>query len=736
MKKLTLLLAIILTFSSAVPILGESMSENFLSIDNIKKHIEILSSEEFQGRLIGTRGNEKTVEYVKEHFEEYGLKPIGDSFTHEFEALNIEYQGVPRFNILDRKGNIVLSLQEGLDYKIRLDDYSFVGSFKGDIHYIDNKEQILRNQYNYDNLAVLLDYNNESIKEIGQNQGQIDDRIFYKGAKVLIYPEYGSISLKDLNLGNKNVHLNQSGLIKLGVNPDIFESLISYMGNGYKIDIDIPIAFNNVKAANVIGVIEGKVKNYNNIIIATSIDGLGIDANGNVLPGAVDNGAATSLLLELSRILSTSKRMDSNIVFLGLNGNKLGDMGFDNFFRIEGIDPTHVQVIYLDKVGTINGDITVGTFANESTEFKLNRIIFNDLINTIDKMDLPYKKDENYFSSDYINFRLRGIKSFVLTNGFNENIGTINDKLENVDMDRVLDIGNITLNYISDFGNMNILKELLDIFKSIWYLVVIGIVLIAIYSLQFTIHNWRSLDCALDDIRHSGEISHALDDLRHRRHFDQRGEISNRGDDNSVGAEFHAHPIPLISAYLVIAFIIATLIIQTKHGIVLSQGVLYQDTSIGLMNVLNTFGESVLSSSLMFVYLCMYSLPLVLGLLILRYIHDRIKLSERGFLSLVCILSIFTVLYGFNKLYDYNYSSIFPKLLSLPNLNIILILCIGLYNCIVIYFLKKEKKGATTFKLIVVYIMLNILFVSAIYSPYIFNKTIINIRSTNGVLRF
>lgn len=704
MKKFAIILAIIIILSSSLTVFAESTPENFISIDNIKKHLEILLSEEFQGRLIGTAGNEKTIEYIKEHFEEYGLKPIGSSFTHEFEGLNIEYQDVPRFNILDREENIVLSLKEGVDYKIRLDDYSFVGSFKGDLQYVDNKEQILRNQYNFDNLAILLDYNNESIKETRLNEGQIDDRIFYKDAKVLIYPEYGSISLKDLNLGNKNVHLNKSGLIKLGVTPKIFESLISYMRDGFKIDIDIPIVFNNVKAANVLGIIEGKVKNFNNIIIATSIDGLGIDANGNILPGAVDNGAATALLLELSRILSTSKRIDSNIIFLGLNGNKLGDRGFDNFFRTEGLDPTHTQVIYLDKVGTINRDITVGTLNDESAEYKLNRVIFNDLINTINKMDLHYKKDENYFSSDYVNFRFRGIKSFVLTSGFNENIGTISDNLENIDTDSVMDIGNITLNYVKDYGNMNVLKELWNIFKSIWYLVVVGVVLITIHSSQFTFHNW--------------------------------GFPNYPRDDNSVGAGFHAHPMPIISIYLFLAFFAAILIVQTKHGIVLSQGLLYQDVNISLMGVLNTFGESILSSSLMFVYLCMYILPLILGLLILRHIHDRIKLSEKVFLSLVYILSTLTVLYGFTKLYDYNYSSIFPKLLSLPNVNIIVILFIGLYNCIIIYFLKKEVKEVTTFKLIVVYTLLNILFVSAIFSPYIFNKTIINIRNTNGVLRF
>src|SRR5438552_3268655 len=52
---------------------------------NLKRHISILSSDEYQGREAGTKGEELAMNYTINQFKEVGLKPSGEKkFIQEF----------------------------------------------------------------------------------------------------------------------------------------------------------------------------------------------------------------------------------------------------------------------------------------------------------------------------------------------------------------------------------------------------------------------------------------------------------------------------------------------------------------------------------------------------------------------------------------------------------------------------------------------------------------------------
>src|SRR5947209_853927 len=46
-----------------------------ISPDDLMKHVKTVSSDEFEGRYPGTKGEELTVGYVTEQLKQYGLKP-------------------------------------------------------------------------------------------------------------------------------------------------------------------------------------------------------------------------------------------------------------------------------------------------------------------------------------------------------------------------------------------------------------------------------------------------------------------------------------------------------------------------------------------------------------------------------------------------------------------------------------------------------------------------------------
>ncbi|MFN5628788.1 MAG: M20/M25/M40 family metallo-hydrolase [Bacteroidota bacterium] len=60
-------------------------NQNFsqtVSVENIKKHISVLSNDSLQGRGTGTIGEAKAANYISQEFKKIGLKPVGDNNSY------------------------------------------------------------------------------------------------------------------------------------------------------------------------------------------------------------------------------------------------------------------------------------------------------------------------------------------------------------------------------------------------------------------------------------------------------------------------------------------------------------------------------------------------------------------------------------------------------------------------------------------------------------------------------
>ena len=63
--------------------------------DELKEHLYIYASDEFEGRDTGDPGQKKAVNYIKEHYEALGIKPV-------IEGLDLIRQSI--ISVLDRFG--------------------------------------------------------------------------------------------------------------------------------------------------------------------------------------------------------------------------------------------------------------------------------------------------------------------------------------------------------------------------------------------------------------------------------------------------------------------------------------------------------------------------------------------------------------------------------------------------------------------------------------------------------
>jgi len=88
-----------------------------LDQQQLYKHIEILSSNDFDGRKLGSSGNKKAQDYIVQTLQELNVSPLGNSFYHDFtiSGLFTDKQGsnivavIDGTNKLENKGYIVLS---------------------------------------------------------------------------------------------------------------------------------------------------------------------------------------------------------------------------------------------------------------------------------------------------------------------------------------------------------------------------------------------------------------------------------------------------------------------------------------------------------------------------------------------------------------------------------------------------------------------------------------------------
>src|SRR5690554_2811504 len=109
-KEININFYLILIVAVVVLIHGCSESAQTSIGSNFQEDVEILSSDEFEGRAPATPGGEKAKNYIENRFREIGLKPgNGDSFRQAVPLLETESTGFSPLEI--KSGSFTMSLE-------------------------------------------------------------------------------------------------------------------------------------------------------------------------------------------------------------------------------------------------------------------------------------------------------------------------------------------------------------------------------------------------------------------------------------------------------------------------------------------------------------------------------------------------------------------------------------------------------------------------------------------------
>lgn len=339
---------------------------NVLTVEEkvVMAHVMEFEKDEYEGRLIGTTGHDRSLEYIVNRLKDYNIDPLfNGNYVSEFHidsTINI---------INDSKLIVTNDSNEKLDelkYKI---DYYFESWSSGTIDSIEgeilNLEEYISGDFDPSKKYFLIVGPEDNQSYIYDNVvDKREEQSYIKGV-ILTDPKKTSFFSKRIDLDEKgliqvldNVEAFSNSIppIKIRVGRRAARQLLNLAGNKITIsaNIDSP---NGLIGKNIGGVIEGR-NSDNPIIMATTYDYLGFHDTGTTVDvneitkykGLYENGTSIGGTLEIARNLGSIKQIpERTIIFLFIDGSKVTIEGITdiNNFGILDNQPLFVSLRYM-----------------------------------------------------------------------------------------------------------------------------------------------------------------------------------------------------------------------------------------------------------------------------------------------------------------------------------------------------------------------------------------------------
>lgn len=439
------------------------------SADSLKKHVAVLASDEFMGRMPFTEGETKTIDYLQKQFRAVGLQPgNGDSYLQEVPMVNIEATAAPTMAVQTPKGSMTLKAFD--DYVIWTD------RTEPDIT-LDKAELVFAGygvvapEYNWNDYAG-LDVKGKVVMVMVNDPGfWAGDTTLFKGNEMTYYGRWtykfeeaarqgakgcliihrteaagypfavqqNNFNTSRLQLDNRGKDIPNCDVIGW-VPESVAMKLLQAVGKdenlikqadqkGFKaVPLDVTVSTSmRVKTTydkthNVIGKITGSERPDEVIIYTAHWDHLGIgtpDATGDsIYNGALDNASGTAGLLELARAFKSLKTPPARtIVFLAVTAEEQGLWG-SAYYAQNPIYPVkktvaNINMDGLNRFGATKDMVLVGEGQSELEDYTREMIEKEGgYISPVTHPEAGY-----YYRSDHFNFAKVGIPALYLESG-------------------------------------------------------------------------------------------------------------------------------------------------------------------------------------------------------------------------------------------------------------------------------------------------------------------------------
>ena len=382
------------------------------------KHAVELTSPKYAGRLPGTEGNMLAAEYIATLFAEYNLEPFGDDSTYYqwYEQPSFAYPQPFAVEILKPDG----SVEKSYEYR-----YDFIETNSDEGYSLDlrvngtgctvstSSKSIMIKDSNGDTIAMVL--GRAPTSGLGDN-------------RAAMFIRTGRLQLHDYPA--------------IYVTPEAFESITTYLSEGFFLKLSGEIEYPLVTVPNVVAHLPAKGAPIATLLLTAHVDHFGIDCTGEINSGAVDNASGVSVMLELARFLSQEPPA-LDIFFIAFNGEERGLLGAQHYQRTATIPPG-AKVINIDTVGMKEYESTFLLYYGGKTLASELQAIYR----TYDAKTIPGPSTR----ADHAPFGERGYEavSIVQLNQdyFDNQYHTPNDTVSLLCASSLQQVGNVILDYL------------------------------------------------------------------------------------------------------------------------------------------------------------------------------------------------------------------------------------------------------------------------------------------------
>jgi Peptidase family M28/PDZ domain/PA domain len=449
---------IICIFILSFPVFGQNNQDSIKFVENAKKHIYYLASDELKGRLTGSEGERKAFEYIKKEFKKYGLKPFGNSNDYIQSFQFIFKKEADKNTVLKINNN---NMEPGKDFYPL--SYSSNSSAKGKAFFVNFG--IEADDLNYNDYAGLKNLQNKIfVIETSSPDGNHPHSKYLAyldlHAKIETAIEKGAAGIIFINHDKQSDDPSEKlkSKAKQYDIPVVFlksSDEMNIMDGDQEIEMNVQINTIEKEGHNVIGFLDNHQKNT--IIIGAHYDHLGMGVEGSLYDGgpaihngADDNASGTAMLIELARELKNKKYSANNYLFIAFSGEELGLYGSNYFVKNPTLDLSKTNyMINMDMVGRF--DTSKGLMINgvgTSPDFE-------DLTEINHRSILAVKTSKSGVGpSDHTSFYLNDMPVLHFFTGAHDDYHKPSDKPEKINFGGMVMINDYILNIIAHYNAM------------------------------------------------------------------------------------------------------------------------------------------------------------------------------------------------------------------------------------------------------------------------------------------
>lgn len=438
---------------------GQIDFSSTITEEDLREHLYVYASDDFEGRETGEPGQKKAVDYIKNYYGSLGI-PAAKTNGDYFQKVPLSISNVPTGKIVINNedfslGEDVLTFSKasGILEDIIYVAYGIDDSSYSDYRDIDVKGKVVLMKSgepkNEDGTYVISGTEETSVwSNMSESVGKRVEVATKKGAKGVLYYDPANYSrfkryfdfMRNNNSGQMQLKAEITDDFLILLNDKAIEALYPGLRTNHspttisgKVALEIESNDNLIDSENVAAIIKGRTKSDEYIVISSHLDHIGVTADGQINNGADDDGSGTVAMLEIAeafkKAVDQGAGPDRSIVFLHVTGEEKGLLGSKFYTDYDPILPLKNTVanLNIDMIGRIDpkreGDRNyIYLIGSDKLSTELHELseMMNEKYTNIE-LDYTYN-DENdpnrfYYRSDHYNFAKNNIPIIFYFNG-------------------------------------------------------------------------------------------------------------------------------------------------------------------------------------------------------------------------------------------------------------------------------------------------------------------------------